>query len=107
MTAQFRKQFPDDADNWGPAGKELQTLASRYPAEVAWERLSQDFGVPHPVLTQSYVRELLVVPPPPAFLGYSSRMLAESWESNNLYWARLADEGGYSPADAQPHDSAN
>jgi len=54
--------------------------------------------VPHPVLTQSYVRELLVVPPPPAFLGYSSRMLAESWESNNLYWARLADEAGYSPA---------
>ncbi len=98
LTAQFRKQFPDDARNWGPAGKELESLASRDPAEVAWERLSQDFGVPHPVLTQSYVRELLVVPPPPTFLGYSSRMLAESWESNNLYWARLADEAGYSPA---------
>jgi hypothetical protein len=98
LTAQFRKQFPADTDHRGPAGKELETLASRYPAEVASERLSRDFGVPHPVLTQSYVRELLVVPPPPAFLGYSSRMLAESWESNNLYWARLADEGGYSPA---------
>jgi hypothetical protein len=73
-------------------------LSSRSPAEVGWERLSQDFGVPHPALSQSYVRELLVVPPPPTFLGYSSRMLAESWESNNLYWARLADEGGYSPA---------
>ena len=24
-------------------------------------------------------------------------MLAESWESNNLYWARLADEMDYSP----------
>ena len=23
--------------------------------------------------------------------------MAESWESNNLYWARLADEMGYSP----------
>jgi hypothetical protein len=98
LTAQFRKQFSNQAGNWGPAGKELETLASRAPAEVASERLSQDFGVPHPVLTQSYVRELLVVPPPPAFLGYSSRMLAESWESNNLYWARLADEAGYSPA---------
>jgi hypothetical protein len=33
----------------------------------------------------------------PAFAGYSSRLLAESWDSNNLYWARLADEAGYSP----------
>jgi hypothetical protein len=35
--------------------------------------------------------------PFPTYLGYSSRLLAESWESNNLYWARLADEKGYSP----------
>jgi hypothetical protein len=38
------------------------------------------------------------VKPFPAFLGYSSRLLAESWDSSNLYWARLADEMGYSPA---------
>ena len=25
-------------------------------------------------------------------MGYSSRILAESWESNTLYWAALADE---------------
>jgi hypothetical protein len=24
-------------------------------------------------------------------------LLAESWDSGNLYWARLADEVGYSP----------
>jgi hypothetical protein len=30
-------------------------------------------------------------------MGYSSRLLAESWDSNNLYWARLADEQGYPP----------
>ena len=30
-------------------------------------------------------------------MGYSSRFLAESWDSNNLYWARLADEKGYVP----------
>ena len=23
--------------------------------------------------------------------------MAESWDSNNLYWARLADEKGYAP----------
>ena len=25
-------------------------------------------------------------------------LMAQSWESDNLYWARLADEMGYSPA---------
>jgi len=42
--------------------------------------------------------DLLAVKPFPTFLGYSSRLMAESWESNNLYWARLADEKDYSPA---------
>jgi len=31
-------------------------------------------------------------------MGYSSRIMAESWESNTLYWAALADEVGVSPA---------
>ena len=25
-------------------------------------------------------------------MGYSSRIMAESWESNTVYWAALADE---------------
>jgi hypothetical protein len=31
-------------------------------------------------------------------MGYSSRILAESWESNTLYWAALADELSLTPA---------
>ena len=27
-----------------------------------------------------------------------SRLFSESWESNNLYWARLADEKGVAPS---------
>jgi hypothetical protein len=27
-------------------------------------------------------------------MGYSSRILAETWESNNIYYAVLADEAG-------------
>src|SRR5262249_8256857 len=61
------------------------------------EKLSQDFGVPHPTLAHTYARELLNVAPIPAFAGYSSRLLAESWDSGNLYWARLADETGREP----------
>ena len=35
--------------------------------------------------------------PFPASGGEESRLFAESWDSTNLYWARLADEMGYSP----------
>jgi hypothetical protein len=31
-------------------------------------------------------------------MGYSSRIMAESWESNNLYWVALADEIGIRPS---------
>ncbi|MBI4464570.1 MAG: hypothetical protein HY647_07690 [Acidobacteria bacterium] len=65
---------------------------------MSWQRIAEDFGVPHPNLSQTYARELLISKPLPTFLGYSSRLLAESWESSNLYWARLAEESGYPPA---------
>jgi hypothetical protein len=39
----------------------------------------------------------LNIKPFPFYGSYSSRMFGESWESSNLYWARLADEMGYSP----------
>jgi hypothetical protein len=98
LAAEFRRRFPGQNSHWGKAGEELESLSGQYPTEVSWKRLSEDFGVPHPALAQSYSRELLNVKPFPAFMGYSSRLLAESWDSNNLYWARLADEQGYSPA---------
>jgi hypothetical protein len=97
LTAEFRRRFPDDSSAWGMAGRELQDLSRDHPAEITWARLSQDFGVPHPVLARSYARELLNVRPFPMFQGYSSRLLAETWDSTNLYWARLADEMGYPP----------
>jgi hypothetical protein len=97
LAAQFRQQYPDKREALGEAGKDLDALLAQHPDEVSWERLSRHFGVPHPVLAQSYARQLINVPPFPAFMGYSSRFLAESWDSNNLYWARLADEKQYSP----------
>jgi hypothetical protein len=97
LAAEYRRRFPESTNSFGSAGAELDTLCKQYPDELGWERLSRDFGVPHPALAQSYGRELLNVAPFPAFMGYSSRFLAESWDSNNLYWARLADEKGYSP----------
>lgn len=97
LAAEFQRQYPQQPDLLGQPGKELETLAKDHAEEVSWQRISHDFGVPHPVLAQNYARELLNLPPFPAFMGYSSRFLAESWDSNNLYWARLADEKEYSP----------
>jgi hypothetical protein len=96
LAVEFRRRFSAETVSWGPAGQELENMSRRDPAELNWERLSQDFGVPHPILAPSYSRELLNLKPFPAFEGYSSRLLAETWDSNNLYWARLADEKGYS-----------
>jgi hypothetical protein len=95
LAAEFRLNFPQETT--GPAGAELDTLSRQSPSEVNLQRISRDFGTPHPVLAQDYACELLNVPPFPAFGGNSSRLLGESWDSTNLYWARLADEKGYSP----------
>ncbi|HEY7405118.1 MAG TPA: hypothetical protein VIB39_16445 [Candidatus Angelobacter sp.] len=97
LAAEFRRRFPSDIDQAGAAGKELDRLVHDYPAEVSAERIARDFGVPHPALARNYSRDLLNIKLFPSFESYSSRLLAESWESNNLYWARLADEKGYPP----------
>jgi hypothetical protein len=97
LAAEFRRRFPKEAASWGPAGQQLESLAREHPTEISAERLARDFGVPHPTLAQTYALELLNVKQFPFFGGYSSRLFGESWESSNLYWARLADEMGYSP----------
>jgi hypothetical protein len=98
LAVEFRRRFPDEAPKWAAASRQLEELRSRDAAEVSPERISRDFGVPHPTLAQTNARELLGVKPFPFFGSYSSRLFGESWESGNLYWARLADEMGYSPA---------
>jgi hypothetical protein len=97
LAAEFRHKYPQETASWGATGGELDTLSRQFPAEVNLQRLSRDFGTPHPVLAQNYRCELLNVQPFPAFGGNSSRLLGESWDSTNLYWALLADEKGYSP----------
>ena len=60
--------------------------------------ISRAFGTPKPTLANSYEPELLNLRTFPTLMGYSSRIMAESWESNTLYWAALADEIGVPPA---------
>ncbi len=97
LSVVFRQQYPDQTSDLGQANRELNELSRSSPTDTNPQRLSADFGVPHSVLLLSNSRMLLNMKPPPAFGGYANRLLAQSWESNNLYWARLADEMGYSP----------
>ena len=97
LAAEYRRKYPEQTAGVGTAAQELQQLCDQHPEQVNWKRLSHDFGTPHPGLTQNYGLELLNIPPLPPLSGNSSRFLAETWDSPNLYWARLADEAGYSP----------
>lgn len=97
LAAKFQEKFPDQLAAAGTAAHELSQLCREHPGETNWNRLSHDFGTPHPSLAENYGLELLNMAPMPPLSGDASRFMAESWDSPNLYWARLADEAGYSP----------
>jgi hypothetical protein len=73
---------------------EISALEARHSADLTPAAIARAFGTPKPTLTHSYRPQLLYLRTFPALMGYSSRILAESWESNNLYYAALADEVG-------------
>jgi hypothetical protein len=95
LASEYRRLYPEQAASWGAASKELDELARSNPSEVSVARLSKDFGVPHPTLEQTNACAIMNVKPLPAFSGEDYGLVGESWESSNLYWARLADEMGY------------
>jgi hypothetical protein len=77
---------------------EIRRLAAQSPHEINYPAISAAFGTPKPTLANSYRPELLNLRTFPTLMGYSSRILAESWESNALYWAELADETNVQPS---------
>ncbi len=99
LAVEYRKRYPSQSANLGPAGRELDDLCQRYPSDASLERLSADFGAPHPAFTQTNSSSLLNVKAISTIVGNGGLIFAESWESNNLYWARLANEMGYSPVE--------
>ncbi|MBL8228882.1 MAG: hypothetical protein JNL98_10410 [Bryobacterales bacterium] len=79
----------------GPYGDAIRALQS---AGVTQASVSRAFGTPKPTLGHSYHPELLNLRTFPTLMGYSSRIMAESWESNLLYYAALADELNLPPS---------
>jgi len=99
LAFEFRTRHGDQAESVGPAGRELNELCRLNPSDSSWERLSADFGVPHPSFMVTNSSALLNMKSISTFGGNAGRIFAESWESNNLYWARIADELKYSPVE--------
>jgi len=81
-----------------PLLAEIRRLAAASPQQIDYPAISAAFGTPKPTLANSYRPELLNLRTFPTLMGYSSRILAESWESNALYWAELADQTYVQPS---------
>ncbi|MGD0578700.1 MAG: hypothetical protein ABSC08_07210, partial [Bryobacteraceae bacterium] len=71
---------------------EIRRLAAADPAHCNESVIAAAFGTPKPMLAHSQAPQLLNLRTFPTLMGYSSRILAESWESTNLFFAALADE---------------
>jgi hypothetical protein len=88
---------PSDQDS--ALASALRRLASEHADQFSPRTISRIFGSPKPSLANSFEPELLNLRTFPTLMGYSSRILAESWESNLLYYGALADEIHATPAE--------
>ena len=75
-----------------PIAAEIRRMAAEAPQQLNYETISRAFGTPKPMLANSYSPELLNLRTFPTLMGFSSRILAETWESNLLYFGALADQ---------------
>lgn len=89
----------NDAAMDSPQIAEILRLKAAMPGELSVAAISEAFGTPKPTLANSYQPQLLHLRTFPTLMGYSSRILAESWESSNIYYAALADELGMRPSE--------
>jgi hypothetical protein len=80
-----------------PLSREIRAMSARGANSLTPVAISRAFGTPKPTLTNSFRPELLNLRTFPTLMGYSSRLMAESWESHILYYVALADELHLSP----------
>ena len=85
------------SDTTDPLAVALRRASQENP-EINAANIGRAFGTPKPTLGNSYKPELLNLRSFPTLMGYSSRIMAETWESNLLYYAALADEVGMPPS---------
>ncbi len=95
--ARARMGTTPDGASASPELAEVVRLQSLAPDQVSEAAISRAWGTPKPTLANSYRQELLNLRTFPTLMGYSSRIMAESWESNLLYWADVGDQTGVQP----------
>lgn len=88
-----------ESETSAPQVAELKRMSMLRRADLTTQAISEAFGTPKPTLANSYQPQLLNLRTFPTLMGYSSRILAESWESSNIYYAALADELGLRPSE--------
>jgi hypothetical protein len=88
-----------EKDRETPLAADIRKLTEQAPEALSARVISRTFGTPKPTLANSYEPELLNLRTFPTLMGYSSRIMAESWESNMLFYAALADEMHVQPAE--------
>jgi hypothetical protein len=98
LASRMAKMETNGRRDASPLLAEIRRLAAASPDRINETVISAAFGTPKPTLANSYRPELLNLRTFPTLMGYSSRILAESWESNALYWAELADETNVQPS---------
>jgi len=81
-----------------PLATEIRRIAGESPDQINYAAISRLFGTPKPTLANSLAPQLLNLRTFPALMGYSSRILAESWESNLLYYAAISDQLSLPPS---------
>ena len=84
--------WAENKQDAGVFAAEARRLEAESPEQINYRASSRALGTPKPTLANSYQPELLNIRTFPTLMGYSSRIMAESWESNILYNAALADE---------------
>ncbi|MBV9504554.1 MAG: hypothetical protein JO323_06060 [Acidobacteriia bacterium] len=93
------REMAPKAEGTSSLAAEIRQLSQEAPDQINYEVISRAFGSPKPTLANSYEPELMNLRTFPTLMGYSSRIMAESWESNTLFWAALADELALRPAE--------
>ncbi len=93
LAADLSAKFPNHV-----FASEIRRMSQANASAINHEAISRAFGTPKPTLANSYRPELLRLRTFPTLMGYSSRIMAESWESNTLFWATLADEAYLRPS---------
>ncbi len=75
LAADYRREFPSETGNWGKALKALDELAHKDPQAADPQRISADFGVPHPAMEQSDAPSMVESGVFPVSGGYTQQAL--------------------------------